>query len=681
VNIAIDQPIWLLLCLVGVASGVFGWRAMRGIPRFRRAIAVMLRVLLFAVLSVAMSGVYRVEKANDLAIIAVVDTSMSVESFASFGEDELGLPITIDRAARGFLAKASVGRLENDRLGIIAFDGRAQTIALPAKSQVLDRVIEISPIEGSDLVGAIESARMQLPPDANARIIVFSDGRGTTGGLSQLSVDVPIDVVPIRYAVEQEVVVQAVELPARASPGSIVDVRVVLRSLGRSSGEMLLSYNAEPVDLNGDQSGNTRLVEIEPGQSVLVFPVQLGLGRVHRFEARYIPTRIENDRYIGDTSLGNNQAGGVTLTSGKGRVLVVSETDSAGESQAMHLINTFERASWEIDAIVPSQFPADLLDLEAYDLVVLVNTPRDALEMEADALINAYVQDLGGGVVFVGGREALGAGGWQGSVIEDVLPVKLDVSDDLIIPAVAVVLVLDSSGSMRHKVMGSSRSQQAVANDAAAVVDVAGGIERDAVAGDERASAVEVDGVGLRQVDLGHQHRLARAIGQRHILADQPHHVGRKLRHLRVRQADAGRQTEGSGVLNAVVHQPLVLVEVIAEAGQIRTARQLRDLVPDQLLFIEAITETLLRHQRIQPELTEHVVAGDEPGVLREARISRNQVGRSWRGLVSVKAVGWQREVRDTALRGAKGLRRLAPATRRATGLRPRCAAALYATR
>ena len=95
---------------------------MRGIPRFRRAIAVMIRVVLFAVLGIAMSGVYRVETANDLSVIAVVDTSMSVQSFASFGHDELGMAITIDQAARGFLAHASSERLPDDRLGIIAFD-------------------------------------------------------------------------------------------------------------------------------------------------------------------------------------------------------------------------------------------------------------------------------------------------------------------------------------------------------------------------------------------------------------------------------------------------------------------------------------------------------------------------------------------------------------------------------
>ena len=472
-SIAFDEPWWLLLCLVGPISGIVCWRWMRGIPVFRRSIAVLLRVVLFVILGIAMSGVYRVETANDVAVIAVVDTSASVQSFASLGVDELGVPITIDRAARGFLAGASAGRESNDRLGIIAFDGRAQTIALPTKSRVLDRAIETIAIEGSDIAGAIEQARMQLPPDANVRVVLFSDGRTTSGSLDELPSDVQIDVVPIRYNVTQEVVLEAVELPARSLPDSIVEVRVVLRSLGNSTGQLLLQHNNEAVDLNGDESGVMRRVSLVAGQQVFVLPVQLGSGRVHRFEARYIPDPITGsgvmpNRYAGDTSLGNNQAGGVTMSSGEGRVLVVADQDASDQSQAHALLNTLNQTSWSVESLPLAQFPLDLLTLESYDLIVLVNTPRDAIGLEADALIHAYVHELGGGVIFVGGREALGAGGWQGTKVEEILPIKLDVADDLMVPPVAVVMVLHSSGSMRNRVLGSSQSQQAVANDSAA---------------------------------------------------------------------------------------------------------------------------------------------------------------------------------------------------------------------
>src|SRR5690606_953817 len=57
---------------------------------------------------------------------------------------------------------------------------------------------------------------------------------------------------------------------------------------------------------------------------------------------------------------------------------------------------------------------------------------------------------------------------WKGSDLADIIPLELDVPDDVVKAHVAVALVLDSSGSMARAVLGSSRSQQAVANEAAA---------------------------------------------------------------------------------------------------------------------------------------------------------------------------------------------------------------------
>lgn len=472
-SFALDQPGWLWLGGLGLVLAWVGWQWMRTIPRARRLLAVSLRVVLFLVLGLTLGGVYRVERVDRLATVAVVDVSGSVQSFASLGVDDLGLPITMDRSARGFLRGASVHREPTDALGIVAFDGQVSTIALPSTSEILDRPIDLPPIEGSDLVGAIRQAQMQIPADAAGRLVVFSDGRSTTPGLDSLSSDIPVDVVPIRYRVKNEVVVEAVDLPARSLPGAIVDVRVVLKSADDATGELELTYQGEFVDLNGDQPGVGRPVALKRGHQVVIVPVQLGPGRVHRFRARFVPELSADSSILGDTSLANNTANGVTLTSGEGRVLVLVNDPEARPHEAQILTDLLEDSPWQLDVRMPGQFPTDLLELEAFDLIVLVNTPRDALDLNADARLNAFVEDFGGGLLWIGGRSAFGAGGWMGSEIERILPVGLDVPDDLIMPKVAAVFVLDSSGSMKWKVMGSSRSQQIIANEAAAgAIDV-----------------------------------------------------------------------------------------------------------------------------------------------------------------------------------------------------------------
>jgi Ca-activated chloride channel family protein len=469
VNLHIDHPVWLVLVGIGVLSAILGWRMMVGIPKGRRALAVCSRAMLLIALSLAMSGVYQIEEADELTVIGVVDVSGSVQSFGSFGTDDLGQIVGVDQAARAFLSGAIAEQQDDDRLGIVAFDGTASVVAAPSRAGVLDRSIEKPVVDGTGLADAIELARTLVPTSSNSRLVLFSDGRATQSGLDRIPGDVQIDVVPIRYQIEDEVVVESIEVPTRALPGAQIEARVVLRSLGRSSGELRITDNGELVDLNGSAAGSAMRVVLEPGQRVLMVPLTLGVSRVHRFEARYTPDEIGEGTgiYAGDTSLQNNRAGGVTMMRTRGRVLVVAPGRESSDPDAAELVRVLQQADWEVESRVPDVFPSELLELESYDLVMLVNTPRDAIPSQADALLTTYTQELGGGLIFVGGREALGAGGWQGSDIEQILPLKLDVPDDVVVPAVAVVIVLDSSGSMRKSV-GGSRSQQAIANDSAA---------------------------------------------------------------------------------------------------------------------------------------------------------------------------------------------------------------------
>lgn len=476
-SFAIDHPIWLLLLLLIPPSVWVGWRWMSGIPRGRRIIALFARALLVTLCALALSGVQRVEESDRIAVVALLDVSGSVRSFADFGVDDLGASVQAESAYRTFIERASSSKDPDDMLGIVAFDGVAHPIALPARSGSLDRMSVFPRSTGSDFNAAIARARAMLPPDTNARLLLLSDGRSTTDPSGIVS-DVPIDVVPVRYEVQREVVVESIELPARALPESIVEARVVIRAADAARGELRLFYDGAPIDLNDELPGDALAIELRAGRQVQTIPVQLTAGRVHRFQALFQPESISDDlgqrRTPGDTSLANNSAGGITITPGHGRILVidgVSNADATGAGAVLPSVLT--RSGWDVQTLAADDFPSDLLEIEQYDLVVLVNTPRDALDESDEALIETYTRVLGGGLVLVGGPDALGAGGWKGADLAEILPVSLDVADDVIVPETAVVIVLDSSGSMRRSVFGSSRSQQTVANESAAgAIDV-----------------------------------------------------------------------------------------------------------------------------------------------------------------------------------------------------------------
>jgi len=58
--------------------------------------------------------------------------------------------------------------------------------------------------------------------------------------------------------------------------------------------------------------------------------------------------------------------------------------------------------------------------------VVLANLPRWSIDLETDRFLKAYVHDLGGGLLMVGGDRSFGAGGWIDSETAKAIPVRMD---------------------------------------------------------------------------------------------------------------------------------------------------------------------------------------------------------------------------------------------------------------
>ena len=62
--------------------------------------------------------------------------------------------------------------------------------------------------------------------------------------------------------------------------------------------------------------------------------------------------------------------------------------------------------------------------------------------------MQAFTRDLGRGLVMIGGPRSYGAGGYKQTPLEEALPVEMDVRDREKQPDVALVVVIDKSGSM-----------------------------------------------------------------------------------------------------------------------------------------------------------------------------------------------------------------------------------------
>lgn len=487
--IGFAQPVWLLVALAVLPMAWLAGRWFLSMSRVRRWSAIGARALLFACLAALLAGAVAVRKTDRLAVVAVIDVSESVRRFAgeSEGVRQRAAAGAIE-AVRDALAEATADRGPEDLLGIVVFDGRALAVATPTRADPLDRPLELSMADGTDIEAALRYASAMIPADAAGRVVLFSDGNETMGDAGGAATElvgrlagaggersgVPIDVAALRYDIDREVIVESVDVPPTAEAESVVSVRVVLRSAGRAQGVLRLLRSGEELDISPGREGLGRALELVAGRRVEVIEVPLEPGRVHRFDAVWEP-RVEASRdggtvLSGDTRVENNRATGLTITPGQGEVLIVDGVGRGGPTGGGALLaRTLRAAGLRVSAIDPAAMPEDLVSLQAYDLVILQDVPADAMSQQAQSALAAHVQDLGAGLVMLGGYNSFAAGGWRGSAIEPLLPVDLEIPDELIVPSAAVMIVLDSSGSMGRGVMGSIKTQQEIANESAAL--------------------------------------------------------------------------------------------------------------------------------------------------------------------------------------------------------------------
>ena len=106
---------------------------------------------------------------------------------------------------------------------------------------------------------------------------------------------------------------------------------------------------------------------------------------------------------------------------------------------------------------LPGAHPLTLSELSGYDLLVLDNVPAFQLSHAKMETIEKYVRDLGGGLLVIGGSQSYGAGGYFRTPLERILPVDMRPPARLEMPHVALLFVLDKSGSMGAGAEGSTK--------------------------------------------------------------------------------------------------------------------------------------------------------------------------------------------------------------------------------
>jgi len=412
---------WLWLAVPVAAIVVVGWMAAsRTLPRGRRIASLVIRLTLAACLVLSLAGMRLALPSDRLSVVFLLDASDSMLDATS---EEL---IAWARAAVRDMP-------EGDRAGVVVFGANALVDRLPSEIDELSEPASAPVAGASDVGAAVRLAAAIMPAGMQQRIVLLSDGNDTSGDAEDAIAaaaghGIRLDVVTPTDDQAAEVLVDAVDAPAGARIGETIDLVVRLRSTIATPATLRLLADGATVA--------TRELELEPGITTIPFSVVAEEPGFHVFRAIIEP---EDDRFSE-----NNAADAYVLVTGPPQVLVATDDPA----RAADLVASLGEGSLEVTVVGAGGVPSSLTSLAGYDSIVLDNVAADQLGATTMASLQVYVRDLGKGLIMIGGRTSFGAGGYLDTPMEETLPVYMSVRDRERSPDVAMVAVVDKSGSM-----------------------------------------------------------------------------------------------------------------------------------------------------------------------------------------------------------------------------------------
>jgi len=312
----------------------------------------------------------------------------------------------------------------DDRVALVAFGARPAVLVplTPAGEARFPSRVEGIDRSSTDLAAALETAQALA---AGGDIVLFSDGRSTSGPVPMERIHTPVHAFPLGPLGGVDATIRAIDAPASAPPGSKFTIRVTVESTGSWRGELIAGDARHPLEFSG-----AALQDV-------VFPAALPKGA----DKLEIALRLSS----GAPDLcPENDAATVSIFSDDEptRVQVINSSGRSG------LAGIFTGQSWT------SEVRPDLRSIAEADLVILErlradDTPKADLERLA-----RLVRDQGAGLVMLGGSASFALGGWGGTPVEEILPFWAFPDERS-----AVVVVLDTSGSMSEPAPGRTHSR------------------------------------------------------------------------------------------------------------------------------------------------------------------------------------------------------------------------------
>lgn len=420
----------ILALLLMIAEWILYVRQIRYRGRFYLAVrAVGLLLLVLAIFGV---GIKKRDSAN--TTVFLVDLSDS---------NEQNLP-----AMEAYLKKALDQMPGDNQYGIVTFGKNSVVEQFLTKEDHFSHILSLPDREATNFEDAISRALAMIPANDAGRIVLLTDGKETKGNLaSTASALLSRQVELLAYVYEgaeagPDAYVENVELPGYLYPGDLYTMTVTVESNYETEAEIQIWAGETQTESYG--------VHLSRGTNQFRFRQEVTGEQVENFEVRVAAK--------GDTCGENDSYHAYSVVDAAPKVLLVS---GLGEDSSQYEA-LLQNAGCNFDVVTAIGAPDSLEKLLEYRSILLENVFLSDLPEGFLANIETYVKDYGCGLVCMGGDESFALGGYRDSVLETVLPVDMELRGVNEVPSMAMIMVIDHSGSMSMNAGGGTNLDLAV---------------------------------------------------------------------------------------------------------------------------------------------------------------------------------------------------------------------------
>ena len=438
--VTFERPLALVLLGFLPVVGYLAWRSRARLSGPRRAASALLRVAGLAIVVLATAGVGFGGGQQETTVF-VLDVSDSV--------------LLAQRSLyRDWIEEAIGAGPPEGRVAVVEYSDSARITQFPVEIRdIRGGIIDSGQSGGTGetaLAEAVSQAVSLIGEGGAGKIVLLTDGETQQTGLDRALAEaadrgIPISVVPPLELEGADVALEPLRAPAFAHVGKSFDVQVAVVSQREADVRLRLWA--------GDRLAADTQIQIVPGVNPLGTKV-----RAEEEGLLVLRAEILDDA---DALTENNVTESLVRVLPPARILLAGDPLETGELAA-----TLEGEGYEVVQVEPAGVPSDAESLSEFAAVILADVPANAVDDEQVEALRRYVRERGHGLVVTGGPNAFGPGKYEGTALEELLPVRSNPPEEEE-RGLALMLVVDRSVSMSFRGSDMEVNKFAMAKEAA----------------------------------------------------------------------------------------------------------------------------------------------------------------------------------------------------------------------